>query len=469
MHENKKPLELLELLNLDPGPVIEGRLLRWAQAFESWIAERRARFGPDVAPASLNAWREFLAFCGKPPWEATTADVEGYVGALTKRKLQPGTISHRLARLANFYQYCQAHAVDPQCEAGFNPVAAVSRPEPPPLEKARYLTLSEEASLLAAIRRDPSLLGKRDYALFLLLLRTGWKAGDVRQLKWGDLSWGAGERQRRALLGSGGAGTGDRGRLPGEVLAAIREYLEASGRLAGMLPDDYIFVPSHEALLHQSGNRAEDWDSRRPLSKSQLRKLLKQHAERAGLKAARINCHTLRHTSAMRQVEAGASLEAVGATLRMQQAVHIKNYLNHLSIKPKGRLRARKRLDPATGELVPPGSEEIPSRGPRRAQRKNHLALRHGFYAKYLPEFEWLAEDGREPQGMDRAIMRWRIVMRRILIVGDGVDNLEDAMRYLKLTGLAAHRLCRALKVQQEMRDLQMQLRWAAFFEARRR
>jgi hypothetical protein len=104
-----------------------------------------------------------------------------------------------------------------------------------------------------------------------------------------------------------------------------------------------------------------------------------------------------------------------------------------------------------------------------RAGPRNHLALKHGFYAKYLPEFEWLAEDGREPQGMDRAIMRWRIVMRRVMIVGHDVDNLEDAMRYLKIMGLASHRLCKALKFQREMRELKMQLRWAAFFEARRK
>ena len=163
------------------------------------------------------------------------------------------------------------------------------------------------------------------------------------------------------------------------------------------------------------------------------------------------------------------TLSEVNSMLAMQRPDDVKGYLERLAAKPKGRLRARKRLDPATGELVPPGSEEIPSRAPFRAGRRNHLALTHGFYAKYLPEFEWLAEDGNEPQVVDRAIMRWRIVMRRILIVGDGVDNLKDAMRYLKLTGLASHRLCKALKFQQQMRDLQVHLQWVDFFRQRRK
>ena len=253
-----------------------------------------------------------------------------------------------------------------------------------------------------------------------------------------------------------------------EVWEAVREYLEATGRWEGMQPEEYVFVPSRDPLLRLAGAQAEDWDGSQPLSQVQLLKLLKQHAERAGLKAGKITCHTLRHTAVMRQVEAGASPEAVGAMLGIERARNTKDYLERLAKKPKGRLRARKQLDPATGELVPPGSPEIPSRGPCYAQPRNHLALKHGFYAKYLPEFEWLAEDGREPQGMDRAIMRWRIVMRRVMIVGYDVDNLEDAMRYLKLTGLASHRLCKALKFQQQMRDLQVHLQWVDFFRQRR-
>jgi hypothetical protein len=144
-------------------------------------------------------------------------------------------------------------------------------------------------------------------------------------------------------------------------------------------------------------------------------------------------------------------------------------YLRRLAKRPKGRLRAPKRIDPATGELVPPGSEEIPSRAPFRAGPRNHLGLKHGFYAKYLPEFEWLAEEGIEPQGMDRAIMRWRIVMRRVMIVGADVDNLKDAMRYLKIIGYASVRLCKALKFQQQMRDLKVQLQWVDFFRQRRK
>jgi hypothetical protein len=65
---------------------------------------------------------------------------------------------------------------------------------------------------------------------------------------------------------------------------------------------------------------------------------------------------------------------------------------------------------------------------------------------------------------MDRAIMRWRIVMRRIMIVGYDVRTLDEALRYLKLMGLASVRLVKALRHKQMLQDLQMELRWKAFF-----
>jgi len=461
------PLELLNLLNLPPDQPIDGRLLAWAEAFQTWIAERRARFTPNVAADSYTAWREFLAFTGKPPWQAAVADVQAYLATLKKRKLRPGTIRIRLAGLAMFYDYCQANNIDAQCEADFNPAAGVHVPKSPPYSTANYLSPREEAALLQALRRDPSPMGKRDYALILMLLRTGWKARDVRELRWGDLSRGAGVQGCR---GEGQQGKGAKGDLTEEVWQAVRESLQATGRWEQIQPEEYIFAPSQEALVREAGERPEDWDASRPLSHRQLHRLLKQNAARAGLKSGKINCHTLRHTATMRGVAAGESAAAVGAMLGMQQPRHVKDYLRRLAHRPKGRLRARKRLDPDTGELVAPGSDEIPSRAPFRAGPRNHLSLTHGFYARYLPEFEWLAEEGKEPPpGMDRAILRWRIIMRRITIIGRDVEDLQDALYYLRLVGYCSVRLVKSIKFQQEMRELQMKLRWDAFFRERRK
>ena len=453
LNENEKPLELFQLLNLPEAALADERLRRWAEAFQAWMEERRARFCPTTGRGSYNAWREFLTLTRKPPWEATVADVEAYAETLQKRKLRPATIFDRLSRLAQFYAYCQANGIDAECGAGFNPAAGVRKPKIERYQTANYLSQKEESALLEAIRRDPSQTGKRDYALILMLLRTGWRAGEVRQLRW---------------EGIGDTGNGDKGGLVEEVWEAVREYLEASGRWEGIQAEEYVFAPSRAPLRREAREQPDDWDGSRPLSKSGLLKVLKLRAGHAGLKAEKITTRTLRHTAVMRRVEAGEPIEALQAMLGKVPADKMKHYLRRLAEKPKGRLRARKWIDPETGELVQPGADEIPSHAPCSAQPRNHLALTHGFYAKYLPEFEWLAEDGIEPQGMDRAILRWRIVMRRILIVGDGVQTLEEAMHYLKLTGLASVRLVKALKYRQLLRDLQVKLQWEAFFRERR-
>jgi hypothetical protein len=303
-------------------------------------------------------------------------------------------------------------------------------------ERANYLSEAEERDLLESIRRDRSPMGKRDYALILMLLRTGWQAGKVRQLRWGELSWGAGER------GSMGARElACRGEeLPEEVWDAVREYLEVTGRWEGIGREEYVFAPSEAPLVRESRERAEDWAGSRPLSTDELHYLVKLHADRAGLKAKRITCHTLRHTAGMRRVESGETAEAVAAFLGRERLDHTRAYLKKLEENPKERLRARKRAS---------GDEGTHSRGPCRTKPGNHLALQHGLSARYLPEFEWLAEQGVELPAIDWVILRHRVVMRRAMLVGEDVRTLEEAMRILKVMGIAACRLVRTVKLRE--------------------
>jgi integrase len=405
------------------------RMERWAQPFEDWLEERRTRFSPKLANASYLAWREFLASTAKAPWEVGVEDVESHIAELEKRGLRPGTIVDRLASLSKFYDYCQEHGIDPRCDTGFNPARKARHPRVLQYERANYLSAAEEAALLESIRRDPSPMGKRDYALILMLLRTGWQAGKVRRLRWGE-------------LGSRADGPGSGEALPGEVWAAVREYLQATGRWEGIRPEQYVFAPSAAPLVREARERAEDWAGSRPLSMDELHYLVKLHAGRAGLKANRITCHTLRHTAAMRRTESGETAEAVRAFLGRGRLRSIRAYLKKLEENPKQRLRASKG---ATSQ------EPAPSRGPWQAQPGNHFALQHGLTARYLPEFEWLAEQGVQLPEIDWVILRYRVVMRRAMLVGDNVRTLEEAMRILKVMGIAAFRLVKAVKLKQKL------------------
>ena len=321
------------------------------------------------------------------------------------------------------------------CEAGFNPAKQARHPRVVKYERANYLSRAEEAALLEAIQRDPSPMGKRDYALILMLMKTGWKSGQVRELRWKNLEeW----KDWRGEEGIGDKGGG----LAGVVWEAVRAYLEATGRWEGIGPEEYVFAPSEAPLVREARERAEDWAGSRPLSGDELRHLVRLHAGRAGLKAEKITPRTLRHTVAMRRAEGGETAEAVAAFLRRERPDLTRAYLKKLEEKPKERLRARNRGS---------GQEQTPSRGPDRAKPGNHLALQHGLTARYLPEFEWLAEQGVQLQEIDWIILRYRVVMRRAMLVGEDVRTLEEAMRILKVMGIAACRLVKAVKLKQEM------------------
>ena len=458
MDEEKRSLELVRLLYGDEGgegQAMGERMRRWGEAFETWLEERKTRFSPNVGKEAYNAWEDFLGFTQKPPWEVRVEDIEVYVEALKKRGLSIGTIHKRLTGLAKFYEHCQERGIEAECGGVFNPVAGASRPRLTQYEKANFLSEEEEAALLEAIRRDPTPTGKRDYALFLTLLSTGLRAGEVRKLQWGALEVEEGKIRIKLERG----GRVEMAEAREAVWEAIQVYLEASGRRAEIKPGDYVFAPGKEPLVREAGGRAEDWAGERPLSKDELHYLLKLYAGWAGLKAKEITCHTLRHTAAMRQAERGEGVEAVQVFLDRKNAGKTKEYLERLAEKPKGQLRKRKKSLWKKGQ--------IPRRGPDRAQPRNHRALKHGLSARYLPELECLEEQGIRLEGLDREIVRQRVVMRRVLMVWSERMSVEEKIRLLKVMGTASVRLRKRMVTRRKLREAAKQAEWdEAFHQA---
>jgi site-specific recombinase XerD len=180
--------ELARLLYGEQAVEPDERLRLWAAAFEAWLEERRTKYSRDIGPESQRAWAEFLAMTHKAPYEVGTAEVEAYIEALQEKGLKTGTIFKRLTGLSSFYQYCSAQGIDgPALTPGFNPAAKAHRPGLKRNEKAETLSKEAEEALLEVIRNDPSVIGKRDLALFSLLLRTGCRAKEARNLQWGQV------------------------------------------------------------------------------------------------------------------------------------------------------------------------------------------------------------------------------------------------------------------------------------------
>ena len=155
----------------------------------------------------------------------------------------------------------------------------------------KALDLDSVARLLDGCDRATA-VGRRDFAILMLLSRLGLRIGEVAALRLQDLDWRAGEL---VVCGKGGR----RGRLPlpVDVGEAIVEWL-GDGR-----PDcQGRFVFTRARGPHEG------------LHASSLNGVVHRACRRAGL--PEVGPHRLRHTAATQMLRAGSSLRDVGQVLR---------------------------------------------------------------------------------------------------------------------------------------------------------
>ncbi len=161
-------------------------------------------------------------------------------------------------------------------------------------EVPKYINPSEVERLIASCDRGSS-LGRRDYAVLLLLARLGLRAGEVVALELGDLDWRAGE-----LTVRGKGGCHDRLPLPADVGDA----------LAGYLSQDRPPCATRRLFLRMRA------PCRGFHHASTVSTIVRRALERAGLNPARKGAHLLRHSLATGMLRNGASLEEIGEILR---------------------------------------------------------------------------------------------------------------------------------------------------------
>jgi integrase/recombinase XerD len=161
----------------------------------------------------------------------------------------------------------------------------------------RALQADEVAHLLAACRRRTR-TGRRDFAILMLLVRLGLRAGEVRTLSVDDVDWRAGELVIR------GKGTRlERLPLPADVGRALAAYLRrgrpttAQGRT--------IFVRIHAP--------------HRALTGVGVTNVVRMAASRAGLIG--VTAHRLRHTVATQMVRSGVPLPEISQVLRHRRLI----------------------------------------------------------------------------------------------------------------------------------------------------
>ena len=137
-------------------------------------------------------------------------------------------------------------------------------------------------------------VGRRDYAIVLLLSRLGLRCGEVAGLDLEDVDWRASE-----LVVRGKGSRIDRLPLPSDVGEALADHLR-DGRPRGF--GRAVFLHAHAPLTRLSPGNVSD--------------VVKRACKRAGI--ARVGAHRLRHTVASELLSHGAGLVEIGQVLRHQ-------------------------------------------------------------------------------------------------------------------------------------------------------
>jgi len=175
----------------------------------------------------------------------------------------------------------------------------------------RGISKADARALLDCCDRR-SALGRRDYAVIIMLLRLGLRASETAGLRLDDIDWRAGE-----LVVRGKGARVDRLPLPVDVGEAIAAYLKR-GRPTSDRRE--VFLQARAPF--------------RPIASGTVSSTVRRACRRAGV--AEVGSHRLRHTAACEMVQAQVPLVQIAEVLRHQSlqstAIYARVDLNQLRL-----------------------------------------------------------------------------------------------------------------------------------------
>jgi integrase/recombinase XerD len=172
----------------------------------------------------------------------------------------------------------------------------------------RYLSPEAVEHLIASIKSDDP-VGRRNYAMLLLVARLGLRAPEVIAIQLEDIDWRVG-----TILIRGKGKQHDRMPLPEDAGKAIVDYIR-NGRRG---PSRALFVSGKVPYSPF-------------VNASILNVMLRDAFDRTGLKPPQkyVGSHVLRHSLATDMLRKGASLDEIGDVLRHRSRVSTSIYAKH--------------------------------------------------------------------------------------------------------------------------------------------
>lgn len=264
---------------------------RLVQGFVSFLRDERGLSEQSIKYYALFAQRFLSRPCAAqrtPPSRLRPKDVVEYVRQLPRGK--GARLSIGMAALRLFFRYLHYVGRTKSDLSSFVPSVAKWRGSSVPAA----LSMRDLRLLLRQCDRRTA-LGRRDYAVLLLLSRLGLRSGEVQRLTLDDFDWDKGvvtirgKGQRVGVLP-----------LPEDVGRAIVVYLE---RDRPSCSTRHVFVRDRAPV--------QAW-----ANASAVCSLVRRVFRKTALQYPRIGPHLLRHTCATHLLHRGRSLEEIGQVLR---------------------------------------------------------------------------------------------------------------------------------------------------------
>ena len=236
------------------------------------------------------------------PARLTAGDVGRFVREQAAGR-NVGSTKNMVMALRSLFRFWHLEGVTAEDLAGAVPgVAPQSRSLP------RALPAGTVGRLLAGCDRRTA-VGRRNFAVLIVLARLGLRAGEVAAIELQDIDWRRGE-----LLVRGKGGRREILPLPVDVGEALAGYLQR-GRPRVACRRLFLRVNAPSGALSPAG----------------VSNVVRSACRRCGLPV--VCAHRLRHTTATESLRAGASLEEIGQLLRQQSTFTTAIYVDRDNLR----------------------------------------------------------------------------------------------------------------------------------------
>ncbi|HTY26640.1 MAG TPA: site-specific integrase [Mycobacterium sp.] len=267
--------------------------------FRVWLREQRG-LSPETVRCYGNQAHTFLAWLPKPLDAGVQQLDSGQITSFVLdycRDRNTGSAKAMVTALRALLRFLHVSGHTPTPLAGAVPAVAGWRLASLP----RGLDAAVIARLLECCERT-TMVGRRDYAILMLLARLGLRGAEATILELTDIDWRSGE-----ITVHGKGNRIDRLPLPVDVGEAIVSYL-TNGRPTCATRAVFCTVRAPY----------------RPLTAAAVRQVMDRACHRAGL--PRVGTHRLRHSLATDMLRAGASLPEVAQVLRHRSLLSTSIY-----------------------------------------------------------------------------------------------------------------------------------------------